>query len=312
MDGLRLQCCYYNIAWGTQHAVEFGPLPPPLQALALVAAFALGAVVGSFLNVCIYRLPRGESIIAPRSYCFSCGARLTVLDLIPLLSFLALRARCRHCGRRFSAQYFFIELATALLFLAAVRRFGVSLETFCVMAAGAALIVTFMIDLHHYIILDACVAIVLGTGVLLDAYRLVTGSTSFITHQESYGGLGLSVYLPRSIVGIVLGAGVFLAIGWVFNRVFGKLALGEGDARLAAGVGAWLGPGYAFFAWFLMAVVVGAAIGVLAMALRLKRRREYIPFGPMLAASAIALMLWGEPITAWIMSKYGAGAAPGS
>jgi leader peptidase (prepilin peptidase)/N-methyltransferase len=291
--------------------VEFGTLPPPLQTFALIAAIALGAVVGSFLNVCIYRLPRGESIVAPRSYCFSCGARLTFIDLIPLLSFLALRARCRHCGRRFSAQYFFIELASALLFLAAVRVFGVSLQTFCVMAAGAALIVTFMIDLHHYIILDSCVAIVLATGVLLDAYGLIAGDTSFITHQESYRNVELTVYLPRSIVGIVLGAGVFLAIGWVFNRVFGKPALGEGDARLAAGVGAWLGAGYAFFAWFLIAVLAGALIGVLAIALGLKRRREYIPFGPMLAASAIALMLWREPITAWVMSLYGASTVPG-
>jgi len=216
-------------------------------------------------------------------------------------------ARCRHCGRRFSAQYFFVELSTALLFLAAVLRFGVSLQSFCIMAAGAALIVTFMIDLRHYIILDSCVAIVLATGVLLDAYRLIAGEATFITHQETYGGVHFTVYLPRSLVGIVVGAAAFVGIGWVFNRVFGKLALGEGDTRLAAAVGAWLGPGYAFFGWFLISVVVGAAIGVLAIALGIKKRREYIPFGPMLTGSAIAMMLWGEAITGWIMRFYGTG-----
>jgi leader peptidase (prepilin peptidase)/N-methyltransferase len=287
--------------------VEFAALPEPTKLFLQVMAFALGAVIGSFVNVCIYRLPRGESVVTPGSYCFSCGTGLTFLDLVPLLSFLVLRARCRHCGRRFSPQYFCIELATALVFLAAFRRFGVSLETFCVMAAGAALIVTFMIDLRHYIILDGCVAVVLATGVLLDVHGLIGGHSTFITHRETYGDMALTVYLPRSVVGIALGAGVFLAVGWFFNRVFGKLALGEGDTRLAAGVGAWLGAGYAFFAWFLMSVVVGAAIGVLAMALRLKKRREYIPFGPMLAASAIALMLWGDAITKWIMGWYGAG-----
>jgi leader peptidase (prepilin peptidase)/N-methyltransferase len=287
--------------------VDFADLPEPLKPFLQVAAFAVGAVIGSFVNVCIYRLPRGESVVAPGSYCFSCGTDLTFIDLVPLISFLALRARCRHCGRRFSPQYFFVELASALLFWAACRRFGVSVETFCVMAAGAALIVTFMVDLRHYIILDGCVAIVLATGVLMDAYRLIAGETTFITHQESYGALKLTVYLPRSVVGIVLGTGVFLAVSWIFNRVFGKLALGEGDTRLAAGVGAWLGPGYAFFAWFLMSVVLGALVGVLAIALGLKKRREYIPFGPMLAVSAVALLLWGETITAWVMSFYGAG-----
>lgn len=286
--------------------MEFADLPGPFKPFSLVAAFAVGAVVGSFVNVCIYRLPRAESIVRPRSYCFSCGTRLGFIDLIPLVSFLALRGRCRHCGRAFSAQYFLVELATALLFLAALRRFGVSVQTLCVMAAGAALIVTFVIDLRHYIILDGCVVAVLATGVILDAYRLVAGDPnwSLITHRESYGDLRLTVYLPRSIVGIVVGAGVFLVVGRVFERVFGKLALGEGDTRLAAAVGAWLGPGYAFLAWFLISVLVGAVVGVLAIALGLKRRREYIPFGPMLALSAIALMLWGETITRWVMRVY--------
>lgn len=285
--------------------VSLEQLPHALAIVVQVGAFALGAVVGSFLNVCIYRLPKRESIVAPRSYCYSCGAQLTFIDLIPILSFILLGRRCRHCGKRFGWQYFVVELGTALLFLGTLRLFGVGLETLCVVTAGSALIVVFFIDLSHYIIPDGAVLILLVTGVIVDVYLLATDPNwTPVRIREAYAGRAWVVLLPRSLVGIVAGAGLFYGVAWAFDKVFGKESMGGGDIKLAGGVGAWLGPGYAFLAFFLLAVFVGAFIGIVAWLMKVKKRREYIPFGPMLAVSALALILFRDQVTGFFLGLY--------
>ncbi len=191
---------------------------------------------------------------------------------------------------------------SALLFLFAYLQFGANgqwLSVACIIIAGATLIIIFFIDLRHYIIPDELVWIVLGVGVVWDIGRLAqhVQEWGWITFQESAGNMAPTVFLPRSLVGAAIGAGAFVAIGWFFTRLFGKESLGGGDVKLAAGVGAILGPGYAFAVWFLLAVFAGAAVGVVLWIVRARKRGEYIPFGPFLALSAIVMMLWGNELT---------------
>jgi leader peptidase (prepilin peptidase)/N-methyltransferase len=269
--------------------------------------FVFGSVVGSFLNVCAYRVPLGESVVWPGSRCPSCGTQLRAWDLIPLLSQVLQGSRCRYCGKRFSWQYFVGELMSALLFLFAFLQFGAQGhwgDAACATVAGAALIIIFFIDLRHYIIPDELVWIVFAVGVVWDVLRL-SGNPDWgwITFREPIGMIA-PVYLPRSLVGAAVGGGVFLAVAWFFGRVFGKESLGGGDVKLAAAMGAVLGPGYAFLVWFLIAVFAGAVIGVLMWIIRARRRGEYIPFGPFLAASGIVMMLWGREVTTAFVAHF--------
>ncbi len=269
--------------------------------------FMAGAAVGSFLNVVIYRLPEGKSLLYPPSHCQSCNTRLGFVDLIPVLSYLILRGRCRHCGARFSPRYMLVEVTAGGLAVAAwhvsdlAPYYAVGL-----FAACAALLVIFFVDLDHMIIPDQGVAVVALFGLALDGYHLwVLGADWAIPFTQSIGGEQLTVYLPRSIVGLLVGGGLFLFIGWIFEAALKKPALGMGDVKLAAAMGAIFGPGYSLFAYFLLSILIGAAVAVLLMLLRLKRQGDYIPFGPMMALASIVMLLYTEPITLWLLSWYG-------
>lgn len=266
---------------------------------------ALGAVIGSFLNVVIYRLPQRQSLVLPPSHCFSCGEQLGLIDLIPVLSYLLLRGRCRHCGHRFSPRYALVEATTAGLALAAVYLNGPTPVAAGLFLACCALLVAIFVDIDHMIIPDQVPLLLVGLGLVFDAYRLITqGREAAIAYSQNLGGTDYVVYLPVSVVGALLGGGVFLVIGWGFERVMGRPSLGMGDVKLAAGVGALLGPGYPFLAFFLLAMVSGAVISVGLILLRLRRRDQYIPFGPMLAAAAIAMLLWPDVLTPWVLHFY--------
>ena len=268
--------------------------------------FILGASIGSFLNVVIYRLPQGKSLLSPPSHCYSCGTRLTFVDLSPVFSYLALRGHCRHCGAAFSARYMVVEALTGALAVTCWQMFSpVPYTGIGVFAAGAALLVILFVDLDHMIIPDQCTAIVALFGVSVDVYHLgKLGADWAIPFHEHIGANTFTIYLPRSIVGLVLGAGIFLFIGWLFESVLRKPALGMGDVKLAGAMGAVLGPGYALLSYFLLSIVVGAAISVLLLLLRIKRRGDYIPFGPMMALVGIIMLLYAEPTTLWILSWY--------
>ncbi len=277
------------------------------QTIALAALlFALGATVGSFLNVVIFRLPRRESLIRPGSRCLSCGQRLGALDLVPVLSYLLLRGRCRHCGRGFSPRYMLVELATGLLCVAAWQTFALTWPALLVFVAACCLIVIFFIDLDHYIIPDEAVIIIACAGVALDLLQLLArGAPAAICFVEHFPAADYHLCLPRSLVGLVVGGGVFLAITFVSDRIFKKPSMGGGDIKLAAAMGAALGPGYQFLSYFLLSVGLGVVVAVGCMALGRRGRRDYIPFGPMMAAAGIAMLYWGDLITPAVMSVYG-------
>jgi leader peptidase (prepilin peptidase) / N-methyltransferase len=267
--------------------------------------FAVGACLGSFGNVVVYRLPRAESVVSPPSRCSSCGTRLTLLDLVPVVSYLLLRGRCRHCGKRFSPRYALVEGACGLLAVAALALYGPTPHALAAFIVCYCLVLVFFIDLDHMIIPDELVAVIAVLGVGSDVSHIIArGRLATISFTEWVGPAGYTVCLPRSIVGLLVGAGLLLFLSFVFEKALGKPSMGGGDVKLAGAMGAVLGPGYQFLTYFLLAVVAGAVIGVALMTLRLRGRRDYIPFGPMLAAAGIAVLLYGDVIVPWVMDRF--------
>ena len=239
------------------------------------SAFALGLVLGSFLNVVIARLPRGESIVTPASRCPRCKKRIRPWDNVPVLSFVILRGRCRHCRRKISWRYPVVELLSGLLLWLLVRRVGDPLLLVPQAAFLLALLAIAWIDLDTRTIPD--VVTIPGVGL----------------------GLAASLFAPPGLAAALLGAlcgGVSLwLVGTLYERATGVPGMGGGDVKLAAMMGAFLGVGGVFGAIFL-ASLAGSVFGILLIALGKGSRRTAIPFGTFLAPAAIALCLYGDSL----------------
>ena len=248
--------------------------------------FALGCVVGSFLNVCIYRLPRDRSVVAPPSHCPQCGARLRAVDLVPLLSFLALGRKCRFCGGPIGWRYFAVELVTGLVFVAAWFASGQGIQALPYWVFASAIIAVVFTDLDHMIIPDALVIAALAAGVLGETISVVSGQSPLLSVPVP----GTRLALPTVVAGGVVGLVVFVGVRAFSLLLFRREGMGLGDVKLAGAIGAMLGPGLALLS-FGLAVVAGAVLGLLLIALRVRRRMEYLPFGPFLAAAALAALL---------------------
>jgi len=239
------------------------------------SAFALGLVLGSFLNVVIARLPRGESIVTPPSRCPRCKKRIHPWDNVPVLSFVILRGRCRHCRRKISWRYPVVELLSGLLLWLLVRRVGDPLLLVPQAAFLLALLAIAWIDLDTRTIPD--VVTIPGVGL----------------------GLAASLFAPPGLAAALLGAlcgGVSLwLVGTLYECATSVPGMGGGDVKLAAMMGAFLGVGGVFGAIFL-ASLAGSVFGILLIALGKGSRRTAIPFGTFLAPAAIALCLYGDSL----------------
>jgi leader peptidase (prepilin peptidase) / N-methyltransferase len=246
-----------------------------LDWLLWIYAGLLGAAFGSFLNVCIYRWPVGESVVRPRSRCPECGHQIGWRDNVPILGWVMLRGRCRGCGCPISVQYPLIELVTALLWVAAVVRFGVSWE-----ALGAALFLTILL------------------GIALSDAR-----TYIIPDEFTLGGLAIGLALSfapggitptQSFVGALVGFGLLYVTAVLGEWWLKKPAMGGGDIKMMAMVGAFLGPIGAVLTIFLGALV-GTAI-FLPLSLKTKK---LVPFGIFLSVGAAVTHAWGDAIVEW-------------
>lgn len=241
----------------------------------VVVLALFGAVLGSFANVVIYRLPRGASIVVPGSRCPHCGTPIRPWDNVPLLSFLALRGRCRHCGGRIALRYPFVEALMAVLVVAVGARFsGEPLAFASALILAFLLVVITFIDLDHQLILNRLTYPGIAVGLVL---AVLWGGGRWKT--AGLAGLGA--------------AAVILAI-----VVLSRGGMGGGDVKLAALIGVFLGWPNAVVALFL-AFLAGGTVGLLLLALRLRGRKDAIPFGPALAAGALAALFWGEAIARW-------------
>jgi leader peptidase (prepilin peptidase)/N-methyltransferase len=271
--------------------------------MALLAAFGVGLIVGSFLNVVIYRLPREQSVVLPRSRCPVCLAPIAWHDNIPVLSYLVLRGKCRHCGARISPTYPLIEVLTGLAAAAAVWRFGLSPTMLLNAGFYCALIALIFIDLYHRILPDV---ITLPLALAGAAFSYFQSPAIFYpampgTGQTSTGRW--ADHLLASLLGMALGAGSL----WLVARVYYKLrkieGLGQGDIKLMAAVGAFLGWSLAALTIFLGSLL-GAFIGSAYMFYRGKDFQYELPFGTFLGAAAIAAALWGPMMIRWYTSFY--------
>ena len=255
-------------------------------AIAYATIFILGCVVGSFLNVCIYRLPRDRSLVAPPSHCPRCGARLHPVDLVPLLSFLALGRKCRFCGSPIAWRYFAVELVTGLVFVAAWQACGPTLMVLPCWFFASVVIAVIFTDADHMIIPDKLVLAGLAAAVLGEVIVVASGRGPLLSVSIPATGLKL----PGLVAGGLVGLAVFAFIRGFSQLLFRREGMGLGDVKLAGAIGAVLGPTLALLS-FGLAVVVGAVAGVALLVLRLRRRMEYLPFGPFLAASALLVLL---------------------
>lgn len=247
----------------------------PAQAFWVV----FGLLLGSFLNVVIYRLPRGESVVFPPSHCPHCGARLTPLELIPVASYLALRGHCRHCGAPISWRYPLVEILTAGLFLLLYLRYTFSPQFFFYALLITLLIPITFIDLEHQIIPNTLNLLGLAGGLLLLLFlRPLTWTQAFF--------------------GLVTGSGLLFLIAFISRG-----GMGGGDIKLAGVLGLYLGWPMLLLALFL-AFVSGALVSLFLLATRIKGRRDFIPFGPFLALGAILTILAGPELVSWYLSVW--------
>ncbi len=266
-----------------------------------ITAFVVGAAVGSFVNVVIYRLPRGMSLLRPPSHCPSCGARLGPLELIPILGWVLLLGRCRHCRQPISPRYPLVELICALLFLGAFYYNGPGLVAFALCAVFAALVVAFFVDLDHMIIPDEVHWVIAAGGVAINIHDiLLRRPEAIVLVRDIVGSRVVSIAVPSCIIGAAVAGGGFVLLAYLAQLAFKRPALGMGDVKLAAALGTLFGPGLRLLSFFLLAVFIGAAIGMVLLALR-GRKASYVPFGPMLAASAIATAMWPQQVT-WLVA----------
>jgi leader peptidase (prepilin peptidase)/N-methyltransferase len=246
--------------------------------------FLFGAVIGSFLNVCIYRLPDGESVVFPASHCRACTRVLSWYENVPLLSYLFQRGRCRTCGTRFSARYFWVELLTAFLALALVYRFGLTPMTVGYFVFIAALVTITFIDLDHQIIPDVISLPGVMVGLLF----------SFLTPHVTF---------MNALLGAGLGAGILLAVALGYKMLTGREGMGGGDIKLLAMIGAFLGWRSVPFTLFA-ASCVGSLVGVAAMVRRQADGQLALPFGPFLAFGAVCYLFFGEQLIDWYLSLF--------
>lgn len=247
-------------------------------------------------------MPREMSIVQPPSHCTSCNTRLRPWDLIPVVSFLIQGRKCRYCGEPISWRYAIVESLTGLAFVLLYLVDGVGAALIFDALFVAALIAIFAIDLEHYIIPDELNAFAVLTGIGRDVFGLVTGRGDYALRLP-VPGTQWELGVPASILGLLVGFGLFLLIGFLGSLIFKREALGGGDLKLAAGIGAqlgWLGA----VASFYLAIVFGAVVGVGLIALGVKKRGEYIPFGPAMVIGALAVIYCGHWVLPALLAVY--------
>ncbi|MDI6791287.1 MAG: prepilin peptidase [bacterium] len=249
--------------------------------------FIFGTIVGSFLNVCIYRLPRNQSIVKPRrSHCPNCGETIKAVENIPLISFLWLKGKCCYCGAGISWRYPAVELLTGLIYLLVGWKLGLSYYLVFPLFFVSALIAITFIDLEHFLILDKITYPSIIIGLLATK---IPGQTP--DWQISFW---------PALIGMVVGGGAIYFLLVISPFIFGKEGMGGGDVKLAALMGVFLGWQKVFLALFFGAAI-GSVVGLSLIGLGRAKRGEYIPFGPFLALGALVVLLQGDEIIRWYL-----------
>jgi leader peptidase (prepilin peptidase)/N-methyltransferase len=259
----------------------------------------LGLLVGSFINVIVYRLPimlerawqsseaRNElpteafNLAVPRSHCPSCAQQLSAVENVPVVSFLFLRGRCRHCKSRISARYPLVEIAASVASILVAMSFGFTASTLAFLVFAWFLLALSLIDLDHHLLPDDLSLPLLWFGLLVSAFNL--------------GLPGVSLF--DAVIGTAAGYMTLWSLFWAFLLVTGKEGLGYGDFKLLAALGAWLG-WQAILPVLLLSSLAGAATGLILIVFGGRERSEPLPFGPFLAAAGFVMLIWGPQVLA--------------
>jgi len=249
-----------------------------------IFVFVIGAAIGSFLNVCIYRIPAEESIVRPASRCPSCGHPIRFYDNIPIFSFLLLRAKCRDCGAKISWRYPLIEGITGLMAYLLFLKFGISLNFLVYFIFTAVLIVITFIDIDHQIIPD---------GISLPGIPLFFLAAVFV------------IGLPwlEALIGLLAGGGVLLAIALGYELLTKREGMGGGDIKLLAMIGGFFGWKSLIFV-LLFSSLSGAVIGIAAMIIKKQDTKYAVPFGPFLSLAAVAYIFWGDLFMRFLIYRH--------
>lgn len=244
-----------------------------------LAVGVFGALIGSFLNVCIYRLPRHESVAWPGSHCPACNGAIAWYDNVPLVSYLVLKGRCRHCAVRIPLRYPIIEALNALGYVSVLWFFGLEWSTVVYGALYSALLVAAGTDLSHKIIPNAVTFPGIAVGLLSAATVLPLG-------------------LVNGLIGLLVGGGILWLLAWASPYLFGKEGMGGGDIKLLAMIGAFLGWKPALMT-IMVGSLLGSVVGISLIAAGLIKRQDYIPFGPFLVCGALVALFFGQSILDW-------------
>lgn len=255
-----------------------------MDPLILAYTFIFGTLIGSFLNVVVYRLPREESLSFPPSHCPSCSNRLQFYDLVPIFSYLFLRGKCRSCGEKISLRYPIVEVVTGLLFLWTVYTFGFTLTALGYILIIALLIPIFLIDYDHSIIPDH-----LNLGIFVVAIMIFISGVSL--GENGWNDLLFQIF------GLLAGGGFFFLIAVVTNG-----AMGGGDIKIMAALGFLFGLSHTLVLMFF-SFILGGIISSLLLLFKIKKRKDYIPFGPFICLAALITIFWGDAIIQWYMNS---------
>lgn len=247
----------------------------------IIVFFILGSVIGSFLNVVIYRLPRHESLVYPQSHCPNCGHKLTTSDLIPILSYVLLRGKCRYCGSKISPIYPIVESLMGFLFAITYLKFGFSIFTLKYIVFISLLIVVSFIDLLDGVVFD----VVVIPGALVGLV------------------FGIILNFRDTIFGIIFYAVLFVLIIYGSKIFYREGGMGEGDLTAGIMMGSFLGLKLGIVA-FILSFFIGAIVGVLIMAISKKSSKSQIPFVPYMAIASLIAIFFGNSIIAFYLNLF--------
>ncbi|HEU5449122.1 MAG TPA: prepilin peptidase [Acidimicrobiia bacterium] len=253
-----------------------------MDGVVVVFSAVLGLAIGSFLNVVIWRVPRKESVVRPPSHCPQCETPISPSDNVPVLSWLFLSGKCRHCKNPIPVRYPLVEAGCGVLFLAVAARFGASWELPAYLVLTAALLAISIIDLEHFIVPDRITAPLTVSALALLGVAAVAEGNGWRFGRTLLGGVAYFAFL-------------------LLLNILYPTGMGMGDVKLAFSLGlylGWLGWGQVFLGGFL-AFLLGAVVGVTLIATKVKSRKDVVPFGPFLALGAMLTILWGDPILRW-------------
>lgn len=283
-------------------------LVPPFVGYILAGVF--GAIIGSFLNVVIHRVPHEESVVFPNSRCPSCGAVIAFYDNIPILSYIALGAKCRHCKEHISIRYPAVEALTAALFVAVAWHDGMGVRLPFDLVFVSALLALVFIDAEHMILPN----VITYPGIVFAVVaRIVIPFLTRIPHFDDLPSLingpfeGWPIWvasLGGAVIGALVGGGSLWFMGWIWERLRGVEAMGLGDVKMMFMVGAYLGWRLTIFTIFV-GVLTGSIIGVVLMARQRERNMQMLlPFGIFLGLGAIGALLFGSQIVGWYAGQF--------